>query len=344
MSYILLIIGFALLIKSADILIDSASKLAHLLAIPSFIIGFSVIAFGTSAPELAVGIFSGIKQANLITLGDVIGSSIANIALIIGITAVIHPLAIERPVLYKEVPISFAVQLILTIMLLADGVLSRVDALMLLVLFIVFLFYIFKRSKELGLAGIDNTCDEKKEVEAVTAEETEEAVETLEAVTEMSETVIENATEHTKIKLVGLLLLSLIGIVGGGNLIVNSSTEIARMLGLSEVLIGITIVAIGTSLPELVTSVVAALKKQSDLAIGNIIGSNIFNVLFVLGTSAFIYPIPAAEGIGIDIVFMLFSTCFVFLLPLRRKRVSKFGGVMLLALYAIFLIYKILTV
>mgnify|MGYP000031661763 CR=1 FL=1 len=318
MSFLLLVIGFALLIKSADILIESASKLAKLFAIPPFIVGFSVIAFGTSAPELVIGIFSGIKQNNLITLGDVIGSCIANIALIIGVTAVIHPLTIDKSVLYKEIPLSFFVQLLLFILLTLGGVLSMIDAVILLILFAVFLFYIFNRSKDLGITDLKNEGEDVKEAEIHTV--------------------------NSKVKLVGLLLISIIGVIIGGNLVVNSSTEIAHMFGLSDVLIGVTIVAIGTSLPELVTSIVAALKKQSDIAVGNIIGSNIFNILFVLGISSFIHPIPKVAGLNLDILTMTFATLLVFLIPLRRKVISKLGGTMLLALYIAFMIYKVLSV
>ncbi len=387
MSFLWLIAGFVLLIKGADILIDSAAKLAHLLAIPSFIIGFSVIAFGTSAPELAIGVFSGIRGANQITLGDVIGSCIANIALIIGVTALIHPLNIEKSVLFKDIPLSLAVQLLFTVLLLSDGRLSGIDAAILLTLFILFLFYIFRRSKEMVLldekaevaemdikpvsenirrrvAEAKTETESEPESESETeeiikaaaemdstgatdiAEEEAESEEIIKAAAEMDSagaTDIAEAKEQSGIKLAGLILLSLLGIIGGGNLIVNSSTEIARMFGLSDVLIGITVVAIGTSLPELVTSVVAALKKQSDIAIGNIIGSNVFNVLFVLGTSALIHPIGSTEGIGRDILFMLVLTVLIFLIPLRSRRISKTGGILLLFLYIAFICYKVLT-
>lgn len=308
----LLVIGFALLIKSADILIDSASKLAKMFAIPGFIVGFSVVAFGTSAPELVIGIFSGINQNNLITMGDVIGSCIANIALIIGATSIIHPLTIEKSVLHKEIPLSFSVQSLLLPMLLIGGVLSKSDGAILLILFAIFLYYIFTNAKNLWLADIGD----EEETEVITT--------------------------NSKIKLAGMLFISIIGIIAGGNLVVKSSTDIAHMFGLSELLIGITVVAIGTSLPELITSVVAALKRQSDIAIGNIIGSNIFNILLVLGVSSVIYPIPVADGIYVDIAAMLFVTLLVFIIPLRNNTISKFGGIFLLILYVLFMIYKVL--
>lgn len=211
-----------------------------------------------------------------------------------------------------------------------DGVLSRVDALILIALFIAFLFYIYDRSKKLGIESIENVAnvvDDKNMLENNKVVKDKETFE-----------------RSYKLKLAGYLLLSLIGVAAGGNLIVNSSTDIAQMFGLSDVLIGITIVAIGTTIPELITSIMAAMKKQSDIAIGNIIGSNIFNVLLVLGASTLIHPIPVTEGVGIDIAIMLFTTCLLFILPLRRRRISKFGGVILLTLYAAFFIFKILTV
>ncbi len=311
MSFILLVAGFAVLIKSANILIDSASNLAKMFAIPSFIVGFSVVAFGTSAPELVIGILSGIKQNNLITLGDVLGSCIANIALIIGVTALIRHLAIEKSVLYREIPLSFGVQGLLFALLIIGGILSRIDAIILLILFVVFLFYIFKRSKDLGIATPQNECEN------------------------------DVVAENSKIKLAGLLITSIIGVIIGGNLVVNSSITIAQMFGLSEVLIGATVVAIGTSLPELVTSVVAALKRKSDIAVGNIIGSNIFNILLVLGISSLIHPIPKTAGIDMDFFIMLFTTLAVFVITLRRKTISKFGGIILLAIYVSYIAYKI---
>lgn len=322
MSFVLLVLGFAALIKGADVLIDSASKLAKMLAVPSFIIGFTVLAFGTSAPELIIGIVSGLGQTNLITLGDVIGSCIANIALIIGITAIIHPLSIEKSVLYKEIPISFGVQLILSGMLFIGGILSRIDAAILLVLFAIFLFYIFKRSRNFGITVEENG--------AGTATEANNANEGNAA-----------ETAKTKIKLAAWLIIGIAGVIAGGNLVVNSSTAIAHRFGLSDVLIGATIVALGTSLPELVTSVVAAIKKQSDIAIGNIIGSNIFNILFVLGVSSIIHPIKGSAGINVDIAFMLFATLLAFLIPLHRKTIYRSGGIALIIFYAAFILYKV---
>lgn len=294
-------------------MIDSASKLAKIFSIPPFIVGLTVIAFGTSTPELVIGIFSGIGKHNLITLGDVIGSCIANIALIIGVTAIIRPLSINSSVLYKEIPISFFAQALLWVMLAIGGVLSRIDSILLLFFFAAFLYYTLNRSKTSELSQADDTQPSSKK------------------------------NEDSKLKLAVMLAISIGGVILGGSLIVNSSTDIAQIFGLSDVLIGATIVALGTSLPELITSITAALKKESDLAIGNIIGSNIFNILFVLGVSALINPIPQTEGIYVDIAFMLLATVSAFVIPLKSKAISRPGGISLFILYALFMVYKLIS-
>ncbi len=312
MSFVLLILGFVILIKSADILITSASKLAIMFSVPPFIIGFSVVAFGTSAPELVIGIVSGIQESNLITLGNIIGSCLSNFALIMGITAIIHPLVVNKLILHKELPITFGVQLALLTMLLVGNRLSRLDGIILVLLFIIFLLYIYTRSKKIVVDDVDIPPEE-------------------------------SLKRSSKIKLAAMLLVSIAGVIWGGNLVVNSSIEIAHIFGLSEVLIGVTIVAFGTSLPELVTSIMAATKKQSDLALGNIIGSVIFNILLVLGISSIISPIPQTSDINIDMFIMLSVTLLSFIISYRKKQVSRFGGISLLTFYIAFIAFKVLA-
>lgn len=322
MNFLYLFIGFVLLIKGADWLVDSAAKLAKSFGVSSLIIGLSVVAFGTSAPEATVGIFSGIKHTNAITLGDVVGSSITNIALIIGISAVLLPLTVDKSVLKKEIPMSFAIQVIFLGMAVTGSILSRLDGIILLILFLIFLVYLWKSAR--------NPSNEKPE----------------------GDVIIEEGQEGTngsidikyKLKLVLLLIIGLACLVFGGNLVVDSSVGIAHAFGLSEALIGVTIVALGTSLPELVTCVVAAYRKESDIAVGNIIGSNIFNILFVIGLSSTISSIKVSNEIYLDIAAMLLSTILLFLLAFFGRRLSRISGLALVCFYSLFIIYKIITI
>jgi cation:H+ antiporter len=310
MIIVYLVFGFALLIKGADWLVGSASKLAASFGIPSMVIGLTVVAFGTSAPESAIGILSAIDHTNQITLGDVIGSSIANIALIIGITSVISPLAVDRKLLTKELLISFIIQLVFITMALLGGVVSKIDGIILLSGFLLFLVYLMRTSKNSLVSfseGTDTTADE------------------------------------SRIKLIAVLIVGLVCLVFGGNVVVDTSTSIAHRLGLSEAMIGVTIVALGTSLPELVTCIVAAVRKENDIAAGNIIGSNIFNILFVLGLSSAIHPIEISRGIYIDSAFMLFATILLFLFAFKQNRITRQKGIILVFLYLFFIAYKVIA-
>ena len=322
MNFAYLVIGFVLLIKGADWLVDSASRLARSFGVSPLIIGLSVVAFGTSAPEATVGVFSGIKHTNAITLGDVIGSSITNIALIIGISAVLLPLPVDKPILKKELPMSFIIQVLFLGLAMTGSILSRLDGIILLVLFLIFLVYLWK--------SIRNPSNEKPGEEETTEEGQEGANSSIGI--------------KYKLKLVLLLIIGLACLVFGGNLVVDSSVGIAHAFGLSEALIGVTIVALGTSLPELVTCVVAAYRNECEIAVGNIIGSNIFNILFVLGISSTISPIKITGAIYTDIAAMLLSTIILFLLAVFRKRLSRISGLALVCLYSLFIIYKIVTI
>lgn len=311
---VLLLIGFALLIKGSEFMIDSASKIAKEFKIPAFIIGFSVIGFGTSAPELVIGIITGISKTNSISMGDVLGSAIANIALVIGVAATLATIKIEKAVLWKEIPLSMATMILLMILLAVGGTLSRIDGFILLGCFAIFLFYIFTRSKSSVYV------DEK----------------------DVAKYKIKTPRKVSKLQLAGILILSMAGVAAGGNFIVQSSTDIARMFGISEFLIGVTIVAIGTSLPELFTTITAIMKNKSDIAVGNVIGSNVFNILFVLGTSSAIYPIPWENGIQWDFFFALGATVLMVLLSARNKQIKKYHGILLLLFYITYILFKII--
>jgi cation:H+ antiporter len=327
MNFIYLVIGFVLLIKGADWLVGSASKLAKSFGVSSLIIGLSVVAFGTSAPEATIGIFSGIKHTNAITLGDVIGSSIANIALIIGISALLSPLIVDKSILKKEIPMSFGIQVLFIVLAVIGGVVSRFDGMLLLAFFLLFLYYLWSSAKR---SSADMIAEEKNMNQNEAG---------------LDQTTYDNRINaNYRLKLVLFLGIGLACLIFGGNMVVDSSVSIAHAFGLSEALIGVTIVALGTSLPELVTCVVAALKKESDIAVGNIIGSNIFNILFVLGMSSTINPIKMSRGVYWDIAAMLISTLLLFGLAVFRKKVKRSGGVALVGFYILFIAYKVITI
>ena len=269
LTYILFIVGFIFLVKGADLLVDGAAAFAKKFKISTLVIGLTIVAFGTSAPELVVNIFASISGNSEIAIGNILGSNIANILLILGISALIFPLPAKKSTIKKEIPFSLLAVLVLGILvndLLIDqvnlldgasGLLSRIDGLILLAFMTIFMVYTF------GIA--------KNPEEAGEGEE------------------IKNLPLAKSIAYIGIGLL---GLVLGGRWIVNGAVKIAELFNVSEALIGLTIVAVGTSLPELATSAVAAYKKQADIAIGNIVGSNIFNIFFVLGVSSIIRPLP----------------------------------------------------
>lgn len=310
---IFLLLGFVLLIKGSEFLIDSASKIAKEFKIPAFIIGFSVIAFGTSAPELTIGIITGITKTNSITMGDVLGSAIANIALVIGVAALLTTIKIEKAVIKKEIPLSILTMILLMVLLFIGGTLSQIDGIILLGCFIVFLFYVFTRSK--NSVYVDEEDIKKYEIKI--------------------------PKKISKLKLTVTMILSMAGVAAGGSFVVQSSMGIARIFGISEFVIGVTIVAIGTSLPELFTTIVAIIKNKVDIAIGNVIGSNIFNILFVLGTSAIIHPIPWESGIQWDFLYAFGATLLMLVLSFRKKQIKRYFGIILLIYYISYILFKI---
>lgn len=327
MQFILLALGLAMIVKSADVLIDSASKIARRYGVSSFIIGITVIAFGTSAPELAVGIVSGIDHTNQLTLGNIIGSSMSNMALIIGLSAIIFPLQVKDNILKRELPILFAIQIGLGVMMFMDGLLSRTEGLILMGLFVVFMVYISMSSKQSMKIQIDAEGDIDTDGDGNgllgQPEEKQKKTELL--------------------KLWCFSLLSLLGLFIGGRLTVDASTKIAQSLALSETLIGLTVVALATTMPELITSIVAAKKKEHEIVLGNCIGSNIFNILLVLGVSSTISPIAVEERLKFDVASMLFLTVVIFVMSLLRKKLQRRTGVFLLMGYILYLAIKVFS-
>ncbi len=328
MQYLILILGLVMIVKSADVLIDSTSKIAKRYGVSSFVIGITVIAFGTSAPELAVGIVSGITHTNQLALGNIIGSSLSNIALIVGIAAIIMPLRARDSVIRREIPMLIGIQVILIIMLFDNGWLSRINGAILLFGFAGFMFYIIKGSKDSIKIEFDAEGDIDTDADG----------------NQLSQEIVDTAKKQKSIKLWCFSAVSLAGLFIGGRLTVDSSVSIAQSLGLSETLIGLTVVAIATTMPELITSIVAATKKEPDIVLGNCIGSSIFNILLVLGISSVISPIPTDISLWLDVSIMLGLTIFVFIITRVKRIIPRGVGIFLLIAYISYLVYKVNTV
>lgn len=325
MQYFLLILGLVMIVRSADVLIDSTSKIARRYGVSSFVIGITVVAFGTSAPELAVGIMSGISHSNQLTLGNIIGSSLSNTALIVGISAIIMPLQVRDSVVRREIPILIGIQILLAIMLFDNKCLSRINGAVLLAGFIAFMLYIIKNSKKSMEIEIDAEGDIDTDADG----------------NQLPNNIPESEKEIVKLWIFSFL--SLAGLFIGGRLTESSSTEIALSLGLSETLIGLTVVAIATTLPELITSIIAAMKNEPDIILGNCIGSNIFNILLVLGFSSLISPITVDLSLWIDVSIMITLTIFVFIVSWFRKSIKRKTGIFLVLFYILYLGYKVIT-
>lgn len=297
----ILVVGFVLLIKGADVFVEGASKIADRFHIPQIVIGLTIVAFGTSAPEAAISITSALKGSAGIAIGNVVGSNIMNILLIIGITSLILPLAIQKNTFRFELPFVILVTVVLLFLGNIGGAITFIDGLILWALFIVFFVYLLQITKS-GQA----------EVEEV-------------AHAEAGETIL---------KMILMTVLGLIAIVYGSNLTIDACTAIAKMFGLSDSFIGLTVVAFGTSLPELITCITAARKGKDDIAIGNIVGSNIFNILFVVGTTGLITTIPFATSFLTDTIIAIAAATLLFVCTIKNKRVSRLSGAIMLACYA----------
>lgn len=320
MEFLLLITGFIMLIKGADYFVDGASSIAKFFKVPTIIIGLTIVAFGTSSPELAVNINAILKNSNNIALGNIVGSNIVNILLILGITSIIKPMHINKNTLTKEFPFLILSTLVLFVLSLdiysKNGIkqLSKIDGFVLLILFIAFFYYLINSTVKSKIT-IENTSNTEKP---------------------------ENITKYYIYKSIIVTVCGLAAIIIGGNLVVEQSVIIAKNFGISERIIGLTIVAIGTSLPELVTSVVAAWKNEADIAIGNIVGSNIFNMLFILGISSWIRPLPIDSSSYFDILFLVFATIITYILCLSKKNISRYEGITLSFFYIAYIGYLLI--
>jgi len=308
MQYVLLIVGFVLLVKGADWLVEGASSVGRRLHVSDLVIGLTVVAFGTSAPELFVNLIASIKGNAAIAIGNIVGSNIANVFLILGVASLIYPLAAGRGTVWKEIPLSLLAAMLLGIMAndrLIDGaedsILSRIDGLIFLAFFVIFIYY---------TAGI------AKRIEGM-------------------EEVVPKKTFSLP-KSILMIVAGLVGLVLGGHWVVKGAVHIAERAGVSQSLIGLTIVAVGTSLPELATSAVAAYKKNVEIAVGNVVGSNIFNIFFVLGISAVVKPLPFSAGSNLDIGMAVLASLLLFVCMFIGKKhlMERWQGAVFLAMYA----------
>jgi cation:H+ antiporter len=320
MSYVLFLVGFAVLIKGADVLVEGSADVARRLRISDLVVGLTIVAFGTSAPELTVSLLANLKGRPDLTVGNVIGSNVINVLLVLGVAALLRPLTVARSALRVQIPFSLLAVVVLGILAndaplgrAGRSELSRADGLTLLVFLAVFFGYIFYSLRSGRSLGVRAPAMPGGRSPLFSA---------------------------------GLIVLGLAGLFFGGQWVVAGAVEIARRFHLSESLIGLTIIAVGTSLPELATSVVAALKKNSDIAIGNIVGSNIMNIFWILGASAAVNPIPLRIGTwtartNVDLLVCLLSGLLLFALPFLNKdrRLTRSHGFVLVLGYVLYTIY-----
>ncbi len=300
MMYVWLIVGFVLLIKGADYFVEASSSVAKALRVPSIIIGLTIVAFGTSAPELAVSVTASLAGNNEIAVGNVIGSNIFNLLVVLGACGAIRAFGVQ---LRWDYAASLLVAVALFLMMVTDQFVSRVDGLILLAMFVAFVAMTIRDAL----------------VNRTTADEEYQVMSPVRSI----------------IYIVG----GIAAIVWGGDLVVDSASEIALSFGLTQTLVGLTVVAFGTSLPELVTSVVASRKGENGLALGNVIGSNIFNILMVLASSAAVKPIPVSQESVVDAACLIVFTVIVWFLCRSKQRVSRPEGLAMLGMYAVYMVY-----
>ena len=323
---LLLVIGFVLLVKGADFFVDGSSAVAKLLKIPSIIVGLTIVAMGTSLPELAVSLTAAVNGSNEIAVSNVVGSNIFNLIVALGVCAVLSPITVDKGIVKREFPFSI-IMTVLVAVLMADnflplaaevksqkvencvGMLGRMDGLILLVFFIAFMVY-----------TVLTALNQRK-----------------------------NMTQQEEDDKKPNVLLAIIFIVGGvaaikfgGEFVVNSASSIAKRIGMTDTLVGLTIVSIGTSLPELVTSVVAAKKGETGLAVGNVVGSNIFNLLLILGVSSAIHPIIVGMDALIDFVILSVTSILVYIFTRSKNVINRGEGIIMVLIYAAYMIYAII--
>lgn len=300
MNILIIILGFFILIKSADLFVDGSSKLASSLGISPLIIGLTIVAFGTSAPETSVSIVASINDQNEIALGNVIGSNICNLLLVVGMSGLFYNIKIRKKMLYRDYLYSLLAYFLLFFMCLFNKKLNYISGIILLLFLLLYLYVLF----------IDIKGEKKK-----------------------------NEREKLKLEYIFFIVVGLIGIIFGGKIVVECSSNLAIQLGVSDRIIALTIVAIGTSLPELVTSIIASKKGEVSIAIGNVVGSNIFNILSILGICLCINPLKVSSIIITDVIIMFMVGIIVFVFMVKNRKISKIESITLLFLYFLYLFY-----
>ena len=313
LDIILLFVGFAALIYGATKLVDAASSLAAKMGVPSIVIGLTIVAFGTSAPELVVNVFAATSGSTQMVLGNVLGSNIFNVLAILGISSIIYPLTVKSNTTWIEIPLSLLAAICVYVIgadYLLDGqenLISRSDAITLLMFFLIFLVYNMFTAKNGGI---------------------EEEIET---------------EDYSTGKAILFIVIGLAGLIVGGRLIVTSAVSIAEVIGLSERVIGLTVVSIGTSLPELATSIIAVRKRNVDIAIGNVVGSNIFNIFLILGVSGTVMPLTIDENAFFDITVNIVAglLLFLFVFTGKGRQLDRWEGVVMLGSYIAYLTYLV---
>ena len=306
LQLLLLVVGFVLLMKGADWFVDGAADIADRLGIPQLVIGLTIVAMGTSLPEAAVSISAALKGSADITIGNVVGSNIMNVLVILGLTSVICTIPVQKSTVRYEIPFTILITIAFAAMGLMDNQMSRLEGGILWGLMIIYLLYLLIMAKK----GTDKKEEEEK-----------------------------SGKKKPAWLLPIMVIVGAVMIVKGSDITVDAATVIARMFGMEERFIGLTIIAFGTSLPELVTSVTAGIKGKPDIAVGNIVGSNIFNILFVVGTTALITPVPYASSFLVDSCVAVAAVAFLFLCVVKNKKLGRLGGFLMLLGYAAFFVY-----
>lgn len=306
---LLLVVGFVLLVKGADWFVEGAASIADKFGIPQIVIGLTIVALGTSAPEAAVSISAAMRGSAEITIGNVLGSNILNVLVILGSTSVICKVPVQKTTVHYEIPMVIVVTILMAVLGLQNNVIGRLEGIFLLACMVVYLLYLLRLAKR----GVSH-----------------------------DETLDEVAESSSMLKLLFLVLVGVLAIVLGSDIAVSAATSIARIFGMSERFIGLTIVALGTSLPELVTSVTAAMKGNSDIAVGNIVGSNLFNIMFVVGVTALITPVVYSSAFLLDSIVAVAAVVLLLLCVFRKRMLNRLHGFLMLLCYGGYFAYLML--
>ncbi len=310
---VFLIGGFVLLVKCADFFVDGACVLSDKLKIPAYIVGLTVVAFGTSLPEAAVSITASLQHSNEIAIGNVIGSNMFNTLVVLGASALLAPVAVKKNILKRDFPFCILITVLMLVLLLTLGngniALTRADGIVLLIVFAAFMTFSIINAKK---NGIEDNGEEEKPEDMKTG------------------------------KCIALIIIGVIGVIAGGQLTVSGAKSLAYMAGMEEKVVALTVVAIGTSLPELVTSIVAARKNKNDIAVGNVIGSNIFNLLFILGMSATIETLVTDMNAVIDTCVLIAILTITFVIALLRKKINRGAGIFMILMYVAYTAYLLI--